>query len=491
MKPAKEALALLSGLFVTALSGISAADVSLSFVDAAGSTRTEVALASSAPTNGEEDRDAVRVFAVAPPGDLPASVSISSRAAPDGDATTSTLELLRDLPLESAPCPAGAPKGSACGQTAPLRVVFDDIDRLHPLVSRRSILAELGGAIVATAAGVSTSARVTTPDGRHRAHLRVHVLRMTVGGPTAIGRDEADAARLVQGEVGRANGIWGACGIGFGPRPSIAIEIVDPPPPWLLAIGCGAGLPASGGALTFSVDGRELTVPTRRGQSPRGVARVVAAALGAKGYGVTVSDNGLSTASGRASVDLLVRRKDKKLATITAPLSGAVSSDPTLDACIGRVALEDGLQHFGDADAVAGTLEERTLVKAFEDGDPSTLDVFVIPSFGGDSRIGESFIFADSGAIKNTVIVDRAGFRAHRASFTLAHEVGHVLLDQPGHPDDFGVDTPTRLMDADAVNASAFGPRRLEREECARALRQSGPRSPSGLLVPWSLPPLP
>jgi hypothetical protein len=83
------------------------------------------------------------------------------------------------------------------------------------------------------------------------------------------------------------------------------------------------------------------------------------------------------------------------------------------------------------------------------------------------------------------VLEDRGGFRADRASFTLAHEVGHVLLDQPGHPDDYGTDTPTRLMDADAANPTAFGPRRLALEECDRALRQSGPGAPSGILRPW------
>ena len=123
--------------------------------------------------------------------------------------------------------------------------------------------------------------------------------------------------------------------------------------------------------------------------------------------------------------------------------------------------------------------------KAFDDGEPSTLELYVVPSFGGDSRIGESFIFADGGAIKDVVLEDRASLRADRASFTLAHELGHVLLDQPGHPDDFGLDTPTRLMDADAVNASAFGPRRLTIAECERVVRQSGPSSPPRLLSAW------
>jgi hypothetical protein len=88
------------------------------------------------------------------------------------------------------------------------------------------------------------------------------------------------------------------------------------------------------------------------------------------------------------------------------------------------------------------------------------------------------------------VIEDRAGVRADRSSFALAHELGHVLLDDPGHPDDFGIDTPTRLMDADAANSSAYGPRRLLVEECVRAVRQSGPGSASGLLTRWPLAPL-
>ena len=43
-----------------------------------------------------------------------------------------------------------------------------------------------------------------------------------------------------------------------------------------------------------------------------------------------------------------------------------------------RVDLNDGLQHFGDTDSVAGTLEERALVKAVDDGDPRTIEVIVV-----------------------------------------------------------------------------------------------------------------
>ena len=73
----------------------------------------------------------------------------------------------------------------------------------------------------------------------------------------------------------------------------------------------------------------------------------------------------------------------------------------------------------------------------------------LVPGFARGGRIGESFIGQDGGAIRNVVVTDRAGIRSNQASFTLAHEVGHVLLDDPGHPDDFGIDLPSRLSSSD------------------------------------------
>ena len=111
----------------------------------------------------------------------------------------------------------------------------------------------------------------------------------------------------------------------------------------------------------------------------------------------------------------------------------------------------------------------------------------MIPNFAYTGRIGESFIYADGASVRNAVIVDRAGIRAGARSHTLAHEIGHILLDMPGHPDDYGVDMPSTLMDADAADATIFGPRRLSIAECERALRQSGPGAPAPLLTSWPL----
>jgi len=446
-----------------------------------------VGLSHAPPARGNP-REAVRIVAVgATP--LPKTVSVTTMPATDSETKGAVLDVLSGLELVAEPCPASVralvgADDMSCAATRLVELVPDELDRRHPLLEGRALVGEPGGTLIASADGAKEArAGVGVAAGRFKAKLRVHLVRMTTLGPAPIGRDDADAARLVRDEIARASRLWGVCGISLGPSADTMIEVVDPPPPSLVSIGCEGGVAqAAGGQFRLRVDGQDVTADIARGTTPRGAARVLASALEKHGFQGIVSDNAVVHAASFPTSDVLVRRRSGQPAIVSAPRAGPVSTDGELDACIGRVSLEDGLSHFSDADAISGTIEERSLIKGFDDGDPSTLDVFVVPSFGGDSRIGESFIFADDSAIKNVVIEDRAGFRAHRASFTLAHELGHVLLDQPGHPDDFGWDTPTSLMDADAMSPTAFGPRRLSTEECGRALRESGPDSGVGLL---------
>ncbi|WP_437330894.1 hypothetical protein [Sorangium sp. So ce381] len=449
-----------------------------------------------------DDPDAIRLLVIGAPEDLPLTLDVHS-AAPSGG----VIDRLPDVPLGHVRCPDDVPPGLVCGSTRPLRAVADDIDRNHPMIVDRSVKGEVGGALVVALPGgpkvqmIRIAGPRTSPLGplgRTRARLRIVMVRPRAGGPPPMGGDDAGALAIARAEVERANALWGACGVSFGPPEALDVTFVDPPRPHLLAIGCDHGLPASGGAIRVRVDGHEVTASIAPRARPDAAARAVAEAIGAAGFSVRLSDNPAIGAGAYGTTDVLVRRPGGALATIEPPAAGALSTDATLTACIGAVDLNDGLQHFSDTDAIAGTVEERALLKAFDDGDPATVDVVMVPSFAGGGRIGESFIFADGGAIRNTIIEDRAGLRADRASFALAHELGHVLLDEPGHPDDFGIDTPTRLMDADAANASAYGPRRLTVDECARALRQSGAAEPrlgrrSGpvpLLAPWPLAPL-
>lgn len=388
--------------------------------------------------------------------------------------------------------------GDGCLTTVPLRLVSDDVDRTHPLAIGRSLRGEVGGAVVVRALGRKQAIRVAGPRkssagpiGRLRATLRPIVLRVVPGGAPAIGGTDPGAVAALRSELGVAASIWGQCGVTFGDVQSLDVRIVDPPPAHLLSLGHDLGLPTSGGELRFRADDKTFVVPLPAGAFADRVAVLVSAALARGGFVPITMPNPRIGPGAAPSVDVSVRRRDGSLASLDLVPGAALSTDASLSAAIGSVDLSNGLSHFGDMDAMAGTLEERTLLKALDDGDPQTLEIVVVPFFSGSSgRIGESFIGADGTSLRNVVVLDRAGVRARKSSLTLAHELGHVLLDAPGHPDDFGADTPTLLMDSDASDASAFGPRRLTTEECARVLRQSGPGARLPLLREWPLGPL-
>jgi hypothetical protein len=482
------------------VAGVAAGDVGVVALDAWGKSvdmnRSNASIERTPPerdpgaTDGTSaDPDAIRFVLGARPGELPSEVSIVAT-----DASGSELDRL-EAPVGDVPCPTGI--GPTCRATKAIRAVADDIDRNHPLVRERSVRAEVGGKLsIVSASRTLSSIRVggprmtpVGPIGRLRGHLRLIVVRDKAKGSLPFGADEAGAKTLARRQLGLANVLWGQCGITFGPESEADIRIVDPPPAHLVALGCDAGLPASGGEIRLRVDGRDVKAEVHAKMTPRAAARSVARALEQAGFVAKVSENARIEPGADRTADVLVRRKDGQFALLERPNDGRVTTDATMTACLGGVDLSDGLDHFVDVDAPAGTVEERALVKAFEDGDASAIKVFMIPAFAGGGRIGESFIYADRSSVRNVVIEDRAGIRADRASFALAHELGHILLDMPGHPDDYGVDLPTLLMDSDAADPSAFGPRRITLAECARAFRQSGPKAPVPLLTSWPLPP--
>jgi hypothetical protein len=411
-----------------------------------------------------------------------------------------SVDELRDVALAAIPCEGAVDSSLQCFSSAPLHFVGDDVDREHPLFLGKALRADLGGAIVARLNGRKAQAlrvlgpRISSagPIARLRAKVRPIVLRVAPSGAPAVGGSDMGAVAAMRSELSLAASVWAQCGVSLGDIRTLDIRIVDPPAPFLVAIGDDLGFSSSGGELRLKVDGRPLNLTIARGRTPDAVAYQLASALDKAGFVPTVSPNARIGPGVTGSVDVLVRRRNGTMATVE-PVSGngEVCTDATLSVRIGMVDLNDGLQHFRDADAVAGTLEERTLLKAIDDGDPQTIELVVVPSFSGGVRIGESFIGMDGSSLRNVVIVDRAGVRARRSSLTLAHELGHVLLDLPDHPDDYGVDTPTRLMDSDASDPSAFGPRRITEEECARVMRESGPLARTPLLTAWPTTPVP
>ncbi|MCU0656455.1 MAG: hypothetical protein MUF64_14760 [Polyangiaceae bacterium] len=478
---------LLAALLAVSSMARAQAPAGLRWIDAgSGEERASLSLVRSPPLRWSDDaplpeeEGAFRLLWAE--GDAPPEGLVLAAEAPDGR----PLDQLEINVFRPHPCPAGAPAGRRCVASLPVRLAMDLDDRMHPAAAERSLLATLGGQVVVSRKKQRLlSAPVLAPrGGLWQSKIRVFLVRERPQGPPPFGFTDGTAEALTRAQIRRANAVWGQCGVSFGPPEAAEVKIVDPPSSALLAFGCGAAFRASGGRLSFRIEGREVAIALSPGQSAASVARRAASAIEKMGFRAVLSENLRTGAAAAPSVDLMARRRDGALLSF----SSLASSDATLGVCLGSVDLSDGLQHFTDVDAVAGTLEERTLLRSVDDGDPRTIEVVLIPSFATGGRIGESFIHSDRGSLRNMILEDRAGIRADAVSFALAHELGHVLLDVPGHSDDFGRDTPGRLMDSDAADPSPFGPRRLTLAECDRALRQSGPSAAAPLLSPAAPP---
>lgn len=433
--------------------------------------------------------DALRWRVIGPAPGLPDALSFISLS-PDG----SPVDALEAVALEAVPCPGQVQPYLHCRQTPLIRATMDWLDRAHPRAVEPSLRAQVGGRIAVFGAGLEAgSIRVGGPREtrvgplqRYKGKLRVRVLRTGPGAGVSIGSDAAGGLEIARREVESANALWGQCGIQFGPASELDVEVVDPPPPHMFAIGCGLGLPASGGNLAFAAGSERVLLGVRAGATAERVAHELGAELRRRGFQVALSPNPRESFAAQPSMDVLVRGPRGEYVALDLPRV-AKNPERSLEVCLGAVNLSDGLRHFSDADAAAGTLEERTLLKALVDADPATIDVLVVPYFMTMGRIGESFVDARGLGVRNAIIVDRAAVRAGARSFALAHELGHVLLQVAGHPDDFGVDRPTQLMDADAADSTVFGPRRLSVADCERAILQSGPGAPLPLLEAWPL----
>ncbi|MCG8556008.1 MAG: hypothetical protein MJD61_12085 [Proteobacteria bacterium] len=378
-----------------------------------------------------------------------------------------------------------------------VRLVADRIDREASGVDRQLLLVGLRDRIRLSyrthSRTLSHEVRVGRPGHDHgplaarMVPLRVRILRAGADGRPVVGGSESTGLDIAREQIAIANEIWLQCFVTFGAPELADVQVVDPPPPALLAVSNGNGLPAAGGGLVrFTVAGRPLPAVTSvAGATPTQSALQIARALRLMGFRPRVTVNARTEFGAGPTADIVVRHASNQLAPI-APMAGvALTTDARQSLTIGAVDLSDGLDEFNNMTAASGTLEERTLIKLLADDDPSTIDVLIVNRFSHGTRQGEAFIEASQSSLVNVVLLDRNGLRQQRTAWTLAHELGHVLLNQPFHPDDVGPDRPWLLMDSDNNRGSVAGPKRIPHRECRRALVESGPEALPALMKPY------
>ncbi|MEZ4391361.1 MAG: hypothetical protein R3A48_09725 [Polyangiales bacterium] len=437
------------------------------------------------PTHPSPDLDNTRVEVWDPGATRSRALLVASQgtAASLGAAAGAVRGQLRDVLLLGDG--AAAPMRSTW-----VRLVGDEVDLRAPGVQSQTLLVGLRDRVRATYTreGAAGSARTDLRVGRpgnedgplaaRRARWNLHVLRdrpAAQGGRPVVGDDDAAAERIARRQVTISNEIYLQCLITFGDPAQATVRIEDPPPPTMVSIADRDGLNAAGGVIRLRVNGRALPpVPQRRGATPVDTALRLAEAVRAAGFSARVSTNPRVDFGAAGSVEVIVRDAAGRMVTLGAPLDGPLSTDPSQRVALGVVDLSDGVEEFNNLTSATGTLEERSLVKSLQDNDPGTIDLFVVNRFARGTRIGEAFVSGDRGTLINALLLDRAGIATEREAWTQSHEAGHILLDQPWHPDNMGPDRPWLLMDADASLGAVVGPKRLTSEECARIRDESG-----------------
>jgi hypothetical protein len=335
------------------------------------------------------------------------------------------------------------------------------------------------------------------------ATLRVHVMRVVRGGATVVGRNDAEALSFGRNQIAIANEIWLQCFLGFGNPAEGWVNVEDPPPASMISIGDENGLRArGGGTISLKIGRQRFRMTTRPNATPTETATELAAAITRAGFAARVFVNPPTEFGAGPSADVLVRDRTGALVTIEADGNQPFGTDARQKVTLGVVDLTDGITEFNNMNASSGTLEERSLLRSLSDDDPSTVDIFIVNSFSQQTRIGEAFVRGDGGSTVNSLILDRNGLRAERSAWTQSHELGHILLDMPYHPDNVGPDRPWLLMDADASSGFVTGPKRITWDECHRVTEQTGlgaatpllrridarPATPSASITPGDFP---
>jgi hypothetical protein len=377
-----------------------------------------------------------------------------------------------------------------------VRLVGDAVDTNAPGVLGQTLRVALRDRVRAAVRhpGVAGEASVDLRVGRpgnedgplaaRSGRWRLLTLRSAPGGRPVIGGDDEGAARLLREQVEIANEIYLQCGITFGAPTRTPIVIADPPRNTLLSVANDDGLRAAGGQIVFRVGGRTIgPLTTREGWTPLETAEAIGRAIDRAGLLARVTANRRTDYGADGSADVQARDAQGRALPFEPHGAAPWTTDRRQRIEVGAVDLRDGLEEFQNMNSASGTLEERTLLKTLMDEDPTTIELVVVNRFTRGTRIGEAFVEGDGGAIINALFLDRTGLSAQREAWTQSHEVGHIVLDQPWHPDNLGPDRPWLLMDADASLGAVNGPKRLTGAECARIRDESGPDAVPSLLA--------
>ena len=396
-------------------------------------------------------------------------VHIEDRGETGASIPTSRLELTALKPDGTAFSPARTlqaeafPAGRFRYRTSHLRLVVDEFDKSQH--RSRTLLTDvdasdqaveiLGQRVRVTytsACGHTLTAEATVGRNCRRVNLAVHILRTQAGGSGVV--TEADVRRRISKWFRRVY-----AQLNLAPQLQ-QVRTVDPVSNVLCISNPHGRSAAGGGRIIFGVTSNRssgqvthrINHPTTNGDTPEATARALAQAINSSPYGfqVRVMTNpvGRDASFTHGPADVVV----------TDPSGGSVvvGQPACSDRQLTAVRNSSRINRFpiiaADAELFLGTPEQRALCYNYDTG-TDRVDVYVVGeisaavlgagaqgSVGGQALIRGSFDPARHRRGLDTVSMSAFVARWSMGSgdsypYTLAHEVGHVLLDA-GHVSD-------------------------------------------------------
>lgn len=372
---------------------------------------------------------------------------------------------------------------SGAAQSEPIEVVDDPLSkalgepRLFALAGDRVVVkaSTAGGVkpppLVLESAAVSSSG---APLSTEKLNLKVTVMRDGSEGRLAVGKDPVDARRAMWFQLRVVDEVLSQCGLRVPDIVDVPFSVADPPRGSLLVIGDPWGLASNGGLVRLKIEDEQLG-PWRlpKNLTPAQTARALASRLSKRGYRAEVHVHPRVPSGNEGPADIAVYSRTRDALTVTAWPNAPVSTDEAQPIDLGRVTPCDGLDPYDYGREHIGTVEERALIELMGgQREKGRIEIIAVSRFACREKLGEAFLGSVNPNLGDTVIIDaRAALRARHA-FVLAHELGHVLLQSLGHPQDPPESSQTNLMSWD-TSAGLDGPRRLTRRQCDSIRRKA------------------
>lgn len=297
--------------------------------------------------------------------------------------------------------------------------------------------------------------------------IRITVLKTSKDGHPVVGESNIQTRAIVQHQIEILRDVLAQCSIDVEINPE-DLQIASPPEACLITVGDRHGLLTKGGLVRLTVDGTPygpFEMPPN--STPSQTAQLLVKRLEDNGYRAQLTVNAKPATFAHPSADIVVRREDGHLARIDPWPGKPLFTDRQQTIEIGSVHPAFGIDSYDENNFPSGTLEERTLVKCLIDSAEPVINVFIVGELADPTRQGESFIRHSTPPMARTVLVDTRALVGARQSYTVSHEIGHVLLNDLDHPDARGDDRPFLLMHSRSSSALG-GPRHLTDDECAK-----------------------